>query len=107
MEIKRTKKTKQQQVFEILDKEGYIYDAQTAKIFGEAKLYSVSEHIRIWKRLKSDQEFFANKKITEKKKGHRCHLVHVDGEPKNSYYRVGKEFFNLVVVSQSQTNQAK
>ena len=96
MEIKRTNKTKQQQVFEILDKQGYILDDQSAKIFGEEKLYAVSEHIRIWRKLKSDQAFFADKKITEKKKGYRCHLVHVDNEPENSYYKVGKEFFNSV-----------
>ena len=95
MKILNYKKTKGQQVFEMLDKFGYISDTQTAKIFGESQLYCVSEHMRIWKKLKSEQEFFADKKIIEKKKGYRSHLVRTEGQKENEYYKVGKEFYNL------------
>jgi hypothetical protein len=96
MRILNTKKTKYEQVAEILDKQGYILDDQTAKIFGNDKIYAVSEHIRIWKKLKSDREFFALVKIVEKKKGYRSHLVRLEGQ--NHYYKVGKEFYNTVVI---------
>lgn len=93
MKIKDYKKTKFQQVAEILEKQGHITDSQSAKIFGENRLYCVTEHVRKWKRLKSDRDFFKGKKIVEKTKGHRCHLVRLDTEPANSWYKVGKEFY--------------
>jgi len=96
MKIKEYKKTKYQQVAEILEKQGYINDDQSAKIFGDDKLYCVSEHIRKWKRLKKDQEYFADKKIVAKQKGHRCHLVRIDTEPENSWYKVRKEFYETI-----------
>ena len=89
-------KTKREQVFEILDKQGYILDDQTAKIFGEEKLWCVHEHVRIWKKLKADKEFFADKKIIEKHKVYRAHLVRVEGQQEGSYYKVCKEFFNMI-----------
>lgn len=95
MKVMNVKKGKQEQVFEILDKQGYILDNQTAKIFGGDKLYRVYEHIRIWEKLKQDREFFKDKKIYEKRKGHRCHLVRISSE---HWYKVGKEFFNEVKV---------
>lgn len=95
--IKNIKKTKFEQIAEILDKEGYISDTQAFKIYGdESGIYKVKEHIRIWKKLKADKEFFADKKIIEKKKGYRSHLVRVETDPANSYYKVGKEFFNSI-----------
>jgi len=99
MKSENYKKTKQQQVFEILDKEGYISDTQTFKIFGEA-LWKVSEHIRIWKKLRADQNFFADKEIVEKQKGYRCHLVRVKEQESGQFYKVGKEFFNTVSLAQ-------
>lgn len=98
MKIANIKKTKREQVFEILDKQGYILDAQTVKIFGEERLWCVSEHIRIWKKLNADRAFFKDKKVIEKHKGHRCHLVRVEGQEKHKMYKVGKEFFNEVEV---------
>ena len=93
MKIQNYKKTKYEQVSEILDKQGYILDDQTAKIFGNDKIYAVSEHIRKWKKLQSDREFFKDKTIYEKQKGHRCHLVRISEE---CWYKVGKEFYNEV-----------
>lgn len=92
------KKTKYEQVVELLERQGYILDEQTAKIFGHDKIYAVSEHKRIWHKLKSDREFFKDKKIYAKQKGHRCHLVKItkDGE---FWYKVGKEFFNEVEIA--------
>lgn len=98
MNIQPIKKTKHQQVAELLEKEGYISDSQTVKIWGnETGIYRVYEHIRIWKKLQADRNFFANKKIIEKKKGYRSHLVRIEGQEKGSYYKVGKEFFNEVL----------
>ena len=94
MKIEYYKKTKQQQVFELMDKQGYLLDPQTIKIFGLEKMSNVSEHIRIWKKLKADKEFFAGKNIIEKRKGRRCHLVRLD----KVYYKVGKEFYNSILL---------
>ena len=98
MKTENYKKTKREQVFEILNKQKYIMDRETAKIFGD-KLWRVNEHIRIWKKLREDKQFFADKKIVEKRKGHRCHLVRVEGQEEGSYYKVGKEFFNTIHLS--------
>lgn len=95
MKIQNIKKTKYEQVAEILDKQGYITDSETFKIYGnESDLYKVREHVRIWKKLQADKQFFADKKIVEKQKGHRCHLVRVEGQ--DSYYKVGKQFYNSI-----------
>lgn len=95
----KIKKTKYEQVAEILDKEGYISDTQTAKIWGgEEGIYNVSEHIRIWKKLQSDRSFFEDKKIIEKKKGYRCHLIRIEGLEDNQWYKVGKEFFKEIKI---------
>ena len=48
------KKTKREQVYEILDSQGYILDNQTAKIFGE-NWTTVAEYTRAWKRLHADK----------------------------------------------------
>ncbi len=98
MEIKDTKKTKFEQVGEILEKEGYLSDSQAYKIWGnEEGMYKSLEHIRIWRKLQHDRDYFKNDKIVEKKKGHRCHLVRIEGMGKDSYYKVGKEFYNEIV----------
>lgn len=91
MKIQNYKKGKQQKVFEILDIQGYILDDQSAKIFGNDGLYKVYEHIRIWKKLQSDREFFKDKKILSVKKGYRSHLAEITPE---RYYKIGKEFYN-------------
>lgn len=83
-------KTKQEQVWEILDKQGYILDNQSAKIFGEYKLYCVSEHIRKWKKYQADKKFMANQKVLGLEKGYRCHVVKTE----NGYYKIGKEYWN-------------
>ena len=89
------KKTKREQIFEILDKQGYILDPQVFDIYrDESGLWKSREHARIWRKLRADQNFFKGKKIIAKMKGHRCHMVHVDPEPENSWYKVGKEFYN-------------
>lgn len=102
MKITNYKKSKKEQVFEILDKQGYILDDQSAKIFGNDKIYRVHEYIRIWARLKSDREFFKDKNIIEKKKGYRMHLVrikHVEQvELDSEFYKVGNEFYNEVIL---------
>ena len=98
-EIKNTIKTKYEQVSERLDRDGYISDRQLVNIWGdETGIYKSSEHIRRWKKLKSDRSFFADKKIVEKRKGHRCHLVRLENEPANSWYKVGKDFYNEITL---------
>lgn len=93
------KKTKYQQIAEILENNGYISDTQTVKIYGdESGIYKVFEHIRKWKRLQKDRNFFADKKIIDKTKGRRCHLVRVGSLEENQYYKVGKEFWNEIVI---------
>lgn len=95
MKVKNYKKTKREQVFEILDSTGgNITDTQTAKIFGEEKLYCISEHKRIWKRLNSDRNFFSDKEIVNKHKAHRKHLVQV--KDTDYWYAVCKEYFNEI-----------
>lgn len=96
-----TKKTKYERVAEILDKDGYLSDTKACKIWGnEEGVYKCLEHIRIWKKLQSDREYFKNVKIIEKKKGHRCHLIKIEGLGENSYYKVGKEFYKECIVSE-------
>lgn len=98
MKTLNIKKTKFEQVSEILDKDGYISDSQLVKIWGnESGIYKAFEHIRIHKKLQSDRQFFADKKIVEKVKGHRSHLVRVEGQPDGEYYKVGKEFYNEIL----------
>lgn len=88
-------KTKFQQVCEVLDREGYLSDTEAVKIWGnEEGIYKSLEHVRIWKKLNADRDFFADKKIIEKKKGYRTHLVRTADQPKDQYYKVGKEFYN-------------
>lgn len=98
MEINNYKKSKYQQVAEILNEQGYILDEQTAEIFGNDKIYRVFEHERIWRKLQQDKEYFKDKEIIEKKKGYRCHLVRTIDMRKDSYIKVGKEFYNLVQI---------
>lgn len=93
-------KTKREKIFELLDQCGYISDSQAVKIYGnEDGIYKINEHIRIWKKLRSDENFFSDKKIIEKKKGYRSHLVRIQGQQEGQYYKVGKEFFNLITPS--------
>ena len=90
-------KTKREQIFEILNKQGYILDQETVNIYGnESGIWKVREHTRIWRKLRADQDFFKGKKIIAKMRGHRCHMVHVDPEPENSWYKVGKEFYDSI-----------
>ena len=92
-------KTKREKIFEILDQQGHILDQQTVDIFGsEEGVYKVSEHIRIWRKLRADQHFFQGKKIIAKMKGHRSHMVRLETEPENSWYKVGKEFYNTILL---------
>ena len=96
MKQKNIKKTKYEQISEILNNNsGYLTDKEAVKIYGsESGIYKVLEHIRIWKKLQSDKRFFADKKIIEKQKGHKCHLVRVEGQ--DLYYKVGKEFYKSI-----------
>lgn len=90
-------KGKFQKVYELLDKQGYITDQQACEIWGdEDGVYKVEEHKRIWRKLNADRDFFKDKKIVEKKKGYRCHLVRL--ENMDSWYKVGKEFFSEIVI---------
>ena len=90
------KKGKRELVFDILNKQGYILDKQTCEIFGESGLWKVGEHVRIWKKLKEDTSFFEGKKVLEKRKGYRCHLIRTDGMEEGKWYRVGKEYYNSI-----------
>jgi hypothetical protein len=100
MNLLNIKKTKYEQITEIMDKDGYVSDTQLAKIWGnETGIYKASEHIRKYKKLKRDREFFSDKNIIEKKKGHRSHLVRTDDIGDNQFYKVGKEFFNEIKLS--------
>lgn len=106
MDIKNYKKGKYEQVAEILEKEGYLSDSNAFKIWGdESGIYKALEHIRIWRKFKQDQNYFADKKIIEKKKGHRCHLVRTSEMLDGQFYKVGKEFFNSISVDNSMTNE--
>ena len=89
--------TKREKIFKILDSRGFILDQESADIYGdESGVYKVSEHIRIWRKLRADQDFFKGKKIIAKTKGHRCHMVRLHDEPENSWYKVGKEFYDSI-----------
>ena len=92
-------KSKYEQIAEILNRQGYILDDQAAKIFGNDCIYKVLEHERIWKKFNQDKEWFKDKKIIEKKKGYRCHLVRTIDMRKDSYIKVGKEFYNSIVLT--------
>ena len=100
MKIINYKKSKKEQVFEILDKQGYILDDQSAKIFGNDGIYKIHEYVRIWERLQRDREFFKDKEIVTKERGHRMHLVRIkhseQKELDNEFYKVGKEFWNEI-----------
>jgi ribosomal protein S8 len=87
-------KTKREQVFEILDKQGYILDQQTFKIFGE-NWTTVSEYTRQWKCLHRDLDFIGDRKIIEKHKENRKHLVRLEGMTAGSWYRVSKDFYEI------------
>lgn len=91
------RKTKKSQVFEILDKQGYILDDQSAKIFGIEDIYRVHEYERMWKALKSDKEFFKDKKILSVRKGYRCHLLEIAPE---LFYRCSKDFYDFQIKKQ-------
>lgn len=99
MKTLNIKKSKYEQVAEILEQKGHILDDEAFKIFGENKLYNVHEHVRIWRKLKDDRAFFEGKKIVEKTKGHRCHLIRIEGQ--EHFYKVGKQFWNEVSVDNS------
>lgn len=87
---------KSKQVYEILKKQGSITDRQLAKIWGgEPNFDTAVNYIQQAKRLLADQNFFADKKITEKKKQHRSHFVRAE----NQWYRVGKQFFDEIELS--------
>jgi len=90
-------KTKKQKIFEVLDKQGYILDEQTVDIFGdESGVWKVWEYVRMWKRLNQDKNFFKAFVVIEKSRGHRSHLVRVQGQ--ESWYKVGKEFYETITL---------
>jgi ribosomal protein S8 len=94
MKVLNLKKTKYEQVAEILDKEGYLSDTNAFKIWGsEEGIYKQSEHVRIWRKLQQDRNSFSDRKVVELKKGHRSHLVRFEGMGENQYYKIGKEYF--------------
>lgn len=98
MKLQNIIKTKYEQVSEILDRDGYISDSQLFKIWGdESGIYKAQEHIRRWKKLQSDRGFFTDKTIIEKKKGHRCHLVRIENQKDDSWYKVGKDFYKEIL----------
>lgn len=97
MKIIKRNKTKKERIFKILKEQGWISDKQSAEILGE-NCYNVYEYKRMWVKLNSDREFFEGKKIIEKKKGYRCHMVRIAGMEEGEYYKVGKEFFNELSV---------
>lgn len=96
MELKSIKKSKYQQVSEVLDEQGYITDQETVKIWGdETGVYKVSEHVRKWKALNSARKYFKNDKIVKKEKGHRCHIITLET---GFSYKVPKEFWEEVLI---------
>lgn len=102
MQTLNTKKTKYEQVAEILEREGYLSDTNAFKIWGsEEGTYKSLEHVRIWKKLQTDREFFKNKKILEKTKGYRSHLIRTDDIGEGQFYKAGKEFWNEIELSPS------
>lgn len=98
--ISSIKKTKYQQIAEVLERrEGFISDQDIYNIYDcEDGLWKAQEHIRIWKKLQADRKFFKDKRIIEKEKGHRCHLVRIEGQNDGSFYKVGKQFYNEVTI---------
>ena len=97
MERPNTKKTKYQQIAEIIEKEGYLSDSQAFKIYGdESGIYKSLEYLRKWKRLQSDKAFFGDKKIIAKRKGYRSHLIQIKGMKEGAWYKVGKEFYDTI-----------
>lgn len=94
MKIEPRIKTKRQQVFEILDKKGFILDDEAVKILGNENLCNISEYVRMWKAYTRDVEYFENKEIVEKHKSYRKHLVRLKGC--DSWLAVSKQFFDTV-----------
>lgn len=91
--------TKKQKCFELLDKQNYILDQQAFEIFGgEEGMYLVYPYKNMWRKLQADKNFFKDKIIVEKRKSYRCHLVRVKGMEENAGYKVGKDFYDTVVV---------
>lgn len=91
------KKDKRQQIFKILDEQGYILDNQTVDIFGdESGCYKALKYVRMWRRLNHDTEFFQGKKIVEKYKACRKHLVRLQDQ--EHWYQVGKEFYETITL---------
>ena len=91
--------TKRQQIFDILDKQGYILDGQTVKIFGdESGIWKIGEYVRQWRVFKRDKDFFEGKKIIEKTKFMRNYGVRTDDMPERRYHRVSKQFYDSVTL---------
>lgn len=90
--INTYRKTKRQQVFDILDRQGIITDRQARQI--GIKTYNIYDYTMMWKRLRYDEEFFKDKKIVEKKHTHRNFLVRTKGQ--EHYFKVGSLFYNSI-----------
>ena len=95
--------TKRQQIFDILNRDGYISDTQTVKIFGdESGICKIGEYVRQWRALQRDKAYFEGKKIVEKTRIGRWHAVRTDGffEGINyiRYQKVSKQFYDSIIL---------
>lgn len=91
--IDHHRKTKRQQIFDILDKQGTITDRQAKKVLG-ASYYNSYDYEMMWRRLRADEKFFKGKKIIKKVHENRKFLIKIKGE--NYYFRVGRLFFEKI-----------
>lgn len=100
--IKNINKTKFEQIGELIEKNGHVLDSELFKIWGdETGLYKAQEHIRRYKKLQADRNFFSDKKIIEKRKSYRCHIVRIEGQEEHQGYKIGKDFYKEIDLTKS------
>ena len=90
-------KSIKQKIWNKLDKDGYCTDSDLAKIYGKEPNFSTAEEYkRAWHKLRAEKLEFADKEIVEKHHSGRRYFVRLKGMDRNTWYKVGKDFYNLL-----------
>ena len=86
--------TIKKQIFDKLDKDGFINDSELAKIYGgEPNFCGAEEFKRQWRRLQLDRKNFNDAKIIKIQKFYRKHCISLDGI---HWYTVGRDYFDEI-----------